>query len=81
LPQDKQAPGSTPVYTAAQDTGIPGLFLLPDFVSEDEEAELIQSIEDARWFNLAKRDVLHFGYAFDYTVCTSPRKWKREGSN
>jgi alkylated DNA repair protein alkB homolog 8 len=60
------------VYTSAKDTGIPGLYLLTDFVTADEEAQLLQSIGDAAWVNLAKRDILHFGYAFDYSVRSYP---------
>lgn len=60
-----------PVYTDAANINIPGLYIFPDFVTEDEEANLLSSIESFQWSLLAKRSVLHFGYAFEYLVCTS----------
>ena len=58
-----------PVFRAAAELSIPGLHMFPDFVSEDEEAFLLQSVDNFQWRLLAKRSVLHFGYAFEYLVC------------
>lgn len=47
--------------------GIPGLALLPDFVSPEAEAALVAAADGAaHWQLLAKRRVLHFGFTFDY---------------
>jgi len=47
--------------------GVPGLTLIEDFVTEEEEREMLKCVDsDERWQRLAKRRVLHYGYAFDY---------------
>jgi hypothetical protein len=56
------------VYTMAEETGIPGLHLYSDFVTEAEEYDILRHLESVRWTVLAKREVCHFGYAFDYLV-------------
>lgn len=60
-----------PVCTDAADINIPGLHMCLDFVTEEEEANLLNSVENCQWSLLAKRSVLHFGYAFEYLVRTS----------
>ena len=56
------------VHTAAE-CGIPGISLHPDFVSAEEEAELLAEADaEQPWQLLAKRRVLHGGTAFDYEV-------------
>ena len=51
----------------SDDLGVPGATLILDFVTEDEEVAMLKSAEeDPRWQRLAKRRVLHYGYAFDY---------------
>jgi hypothetical protein len=64
--QEEQA--SRPVATAAEELGVPGLRLLHDFVSEQEERELLDALEQQPWHRLAKRRVQHYGFKFDYTV-------------
>lgn len=47
--------------------GVPGATLIADFVTPEEEAEMLASTDaDPRWQRLAKRRVVHYGYAFDY---------------
>ena len=47
--------------------GVPGATLIEDFVTEREELEMLACVDgDERWQRLAKRKVLHYGYAFDY---------------
>ena len=47
--------------------GVPGCTLVKDFVTPDEEAEILAVTDrDPRWQRLAKRRVIHYGYAFDY---------------
>ncbi|BDA48090.1 probable alkylated DNA repair protein alkB homolog 8 [Coccomyxa sp. Obi] len=55
-----------PVYLSAQECAIPGLELHHDFVSEEEEQELLAEVEDGCWETLARRRVQHFGYRFEY---------------
>ena len=54
----------------ASTLGVPGLSLVPDFVSEDEERRLLALLDDldatGAWDALARRRVKHFGFAFDY---------------
>ena len=45
---------------------IPGLTLLPDFVSSSEEQSLLQSIDEAQWLHDLQRRVQHYGYKYDY---------------
>eukprot|EP00798_Chlamydomonas_sp_ICE-L_P028412 gene28412-31553_t len=45
---------------------VPGLLLLKDFISEEEEVALSQAMSAAPWVTLSKRRVQHHGYAFDY---------------
>ncbi|KAJ3413390.1 hypothetical protein HDV05_008101 [Chytridiales sp. JEL 0842] len=49
---------------------IPGLILIPSFLTPTEEQELINSIEreDKPWENLSTRQVKHYGFQFDYTL-------------
>ena len=47
--------------------GVPGATLIEDFATEQEELEMLACVDgDERWQRLAKRKVLHYGYAFDY---------------
>ncbi|KAF5735144.1 alkylated DNA repair protein alkB 8 [Tripterygium wilfordii] len=55
-----------PVSLMASELNIPGLYLLHDFVSVEEEKELLAAVDDRRWINLSKRRVQHYGYEFCY---------------
>ena len=45
---------------------VPGLALLAEFLSEEEEAELLSFLHGHPWLLHKFRSVQHFGYAFDY---------------
>lgn len=45
---------------------IPGLRFIPDFISREEEAALLNAIDDAPWRHDLKRRVQHYGYQYDY---------------
>ena len=45
---------------------IPGLELYFDFISRDQELELIQLIDNSKWLNDLTRRVQHYGYKYDY---------------
>ncbi|KAK4802152.1 hypothetical protein SAY86_000355 [Trapa natans] len=47
---------------------IPGLHLMHEFVSAEEEQELLTAVDDRPWNNLAKRRVQHYGYEFCYEI-------------
>ena len=44
--------------------GVPGLGLLTDFVSEEEEKEIIKALDSRKWSKLANRQVQHYGFEF-----------------
>ena len=61
------APGP-PAHSCASALGVPGVTLLLDFLTHDQEAALLAHVDrpKAPWEHLARRRVLHEGYRFDY---------------
>ncbi|KAK9144098.1 hypothetical protein Sjap_004001 [Stephania japonica] len=47
---------------------IPGLYLIRDFVTDDEEKELLAAVDSRPWNGLSKRRVQHYGYEFLYEI-------------
>lgn len=45
---------------------ISGLEYVSDFITEDEERALIETIDQQPWLNDLKRRVQHYGYKYDY---------------
>jgi len=45
---------------------IPGLYVWDDFITEEEEKEMLKSIDAGKWTKLLNRRVQHFGYEFKY---------------
>ncbi len=45
---------------------VPGLQVVPDFVSQSEELRLLHLIDESPWINDLKRRVQHYGYRYDY---------------
>ena len=45
---------------------ISGLRYLPEFVSLEEEAEMLSQIDASEWITELKRRVQHYGYKYDY---------------
>lgn len=45
---------------------IEGLTLINDFLTEDEEKNLIEEINRQEWMNDLQRRVQHYGYKYDY---------------
>lgn len=45
---------------------VPGLFVIPDFVTPEEEAIMLKEIDKHKWNPLAQRRVQHYGYEFVY---------------
>jgi alkylated DNA repair protein alkB family protein 8 len=56
-----------PVALTAEQAGIPGLQLHTDFITPEQEAALLQQIDQQPWQQLSKRRVQHYGYCFDYS--------------
>jgi alkylated DNA repair protein alkB family protein 8 len=64
LEQVQQHPA---VALTAEQAAIPGLQLHLDFITAEQEAALLQHIEQQPWQQLSKRRVQHYGYCFDYS--------------
>ena len=45
---------------------LPGLKVIPDFVTPEEEQKIIQEVDKNKWSPLAQRRVQHYGYEFIY---------------
>lgn len=45
---------------------IPGLFVIDNFISKEEEMQLILTIDNQQWSKLNNRRVQHYGYEFKY---------------
>ena len=45
---------------------IPGLIYKPDFLSENEEKHLVETIDKEDWDSILKRRVQHYGWRYDY---------------
>ncbi|XP_031394809.1 alkylated DNA repair protein ALKBH8 homolog [Punica granatum] len=61
-----KADNSVPVSFDVSELNIPGLHLVHDFVSAEEERELLAAVDGRPWNGLAKRRVQHYGYEFCY---------------
>ncbi|MCD7462044.1 hypothetical protein HAX54_047655 [Datura stramonium] len=57
-----------PVSMEASELDIPGLYLIHDFISANEEEELLAAVDTMHWKELAKRRVQHYGYEFQYST-------------
>ena len=49
---------------------LPGLIIIPDFVTPEEEQTIIQETDKRKWNPLAQRRVQHYGYEFIYGANT-----------
>ncbi|MCD6035583.1 MAG: 2OG-Fe(II) oxygenase superfamily protein [Rickettsiales bacterium] len=45
---------------------IPGLQYIPDYITSDQEAELLSCIDAQSWLRDLKRRVQHYGWKYDY---------------
>ena len=46
---------------------VKGLFYFPNFITEDEERELLNNIDAQQWCCDLKRRTQHYGFKYDYT--------------
>ena len=49
-----------------------GATIVPDFITEPEEARLLQRIRDADWLTDLSRRVQHYGFRYDYRGASRP---------
>jgi alkylated DNA repair protein alkB family protein 8 len=47
-------------------SNVPGLYLIEEFITEDEEKKLAEAIDKQDWYKLSNRRVQHYGYEFIY---------------
>lgn len=52
--------------TQSSEMTIPGLSYIPEYISQQEEVELIRTIDAQPWITELKRRVQHYGYRYDY---------------
>ena len=52
--------------TTPQTAGRPGLDYTPGFISQDEQEQLMTTIDSLPWRKDLKRPVQHYGYVYDY---------------
>jgi L-cysteine desulfidase len=45
---------------------VPGLYIFEDFINENEENDLIETLDKNKWEKLTNRRVQHYGYEFIY---------------
>ena len=53
---------------------IPGLSIIENFITKEEEKELLNCIDKESWSNALKRRTQHYGYKYDYTTRSLPQK-------
>ncbi|GJN26538.1 hypothetical protein PR202_gb14475 [Eleusine coracana subsp. coracana] len=54
------------VAVTASELGIPGIYMVEEFLTAAEEQELLAAVDSRPWKSLAKRRVQHYGYEFLY---------------
>lgn len=47
---------------------VPGLLLVPDFLSESEETSLLSFLDGQPWDTVRLRQMQHYGFRFDYRI-------------
>lgn len=58
--------GALAVHCEPERVDVPGLTYVPDFLSEHEENEIVNAIENAGWISDLQRRVQHYGWRYDY---------------
>ena len=61
------SPSASPVLGLnIEESDVPGLTYVKDFITEDEEDELVATIDRCDWRSDIKRRVQHYGWRYDY---------------
>lgn len=55
-----------PYYSFDEQITIPGLRYIREYITLDEESNLVRFIDDMPWITELKRRVQHYGYKYDY---------------
>lgn len=56
-----------PCVSTTKEVPLPkGLFVIQDFISKEEEAEIMKEIDSKEWTQSIGRRVQHYGYEFNY---------------
>ncbi|KAK9806712.1 hypothetical protein WJX72_000289 [[Myrmecia] bisecta] len=66
--KERQSKVLPPVALTAEACGVEGLALYPEFVTPEEEAQLLAAVEEGPWETLARRRVQHYGFKFAYKL-------------
>lgn len=56
------------VSFSTRELGIPGIYLVHDFITAQQEKELLEAVDSRPWKSLSKRRVQHYGYEFLYQI-------------
>ena len=64
LPNPPASPAASD--SRVEETGVPGLRYVKDFLTEEEEAELVATIDRGEWSSELRRRVQHHGWRYDY---------------
>ncbi|KAJ4759014.1 RNA-binding (RRM/RBD/RNP motifs) family protein [Rhynchospora pubera] len=67
-PQKVNSNDSVVVSHSERELGIPGIHLMHEFITLEEEKELLKAVDERPWKSLAKRRVQHYGYEFLYEI-------------
>ncbi|PKA62361.1 alkylated DNA repair protein alkB like 8 [Apostasia shenzhenica] len=65
-PQKVRSNGSLPISLLSSELAIPGIYLVHNIVTLEEEQMLLAAVDDRPWKSLSKRRVQHYGYEFLY---------------
>ncbi|KAF4710385.1 Alkylated DNA repair protein alkB 8, partial [Perkinsus olseni] len=63
---DRGSSTSSSSVSTTTDELPPGLTVIPDFITEDEEKRLLAVVDEGDWDETIRRRVQHFGHAFNY---------------
>ncbi len=68
-------PRAVHTQLGAADHAPTGLLLVNDFITADEEAQLLAALDASPWEHGIKRRVQHFGFEFGASACTLLMRW------
>lgn len=63
-----EPPETTPAELTCKDCGVPGVELILNFVTEEQETALLKCADSNEWEHLARRRVQHWGNRFRYDI-------------
>ncbi|GGY72506.1 hypothetical protein GCM10007388_00650 [Pseudoduganella plicata] len=66
MSQRIMAPRQASLLAEHEDSNVPGLLCVPEFITADEERQLIEAVDRAVWLDDLSRRVQHYGWRYDY---------------